>query len=254
MTKRHLMANPIVPAIIYTLIMTVGIAASNHIFQTPYATPGFTTVILLPLIVATTFTLWVAKTQNIDWVGQWKNWRAWAWVSPWLAAQIVLAIALGIQLPKHSNLWANTLITLVACLLVGIGEEVMFRAVVLKLAQRRVRIYSAMIVSAVLFSALHLGNILGGLSGSDTIAQLKDTLIFGLAAAPIAILSHTLIPLIVMHSAWDFLLLSSQNIAELKNYVGIASLVDQWWKIIAIVIAWTLVFLKHRAQERKTTA
>lgn len=253
MTKRPLFSNPFIPAIVYTAAMTAAIATSNYLFHIPYGAPGFTTVMMLPLMAVTAFTLWVAKTQNIKWIGNWRSWRAWAWVAPWLLVEVILATALASHLFSQPRLLSTAVITLITCIFVGIGEEVMYRGVTIQLTQKYLNIYLAMALSAALFSLLHAGNILGGLSGPGTIAQLKDTLIFGLALAPIAILSRTLIPLIVMHAGWDFLILTTHNIAELKGYVAIASLVDKWWMIIAMIIAWTLVFLKHRTKGANQT-
>lgn len=128
------------------------------------------------------------------------------WSLPWgllmfaFTAESVVDL-FGAGLPP--SLWLVAAAMLGTALLVGIGEEVVFRGVLLRALVERGYHYSALLGSAVAFSLLHAVNVFGGLPFEAMLAQLWNTFLFGLAFAPLALRMGTLVPLILYHALWD---------------------------------------------------
>lgn len=226
--------------------MAATMATARYAFNAPYASANFPTGIALPMIIVTGFTLWVAHTTQTNWVGQWHNWKAWAWVAPWLVLEaILLALLIGAA-NTNPHLWGSLTIGAVTFALVGISEEVMFRSVILKQLASRYTLPIAMLGSAVLFSLMHAVNPIGGLSLGESATQLWATFLFGMALAPLAVLGRTIVPLIVMHALWDFLVVAASNVPELAPTLGLVVLADQWLRIGIAIVAWLVVLVRYR--------
>ncbi|MHA7964125.1 CPBP family intramembrane glutamic endopeptidase [Paenibacillus sp. CAU 1782] len=87
-------------------------------------------------------------------------------------------------------------------LMVGINEEVYFRGLILKrLSEKGIR-YAA-IVSSVLFSVVHLVNVVSGADLTYTGLQIVFAALFGFVCAELVILTKSLIPVILWHFIHD---------------------------------------------------
>lgn len=124
------------------------------------------------------------------------------------------------------------------CILIGVSEEIMFRGAVLQhfsaLSRRKMVLYSAG-----LFSLFHLSNILisGDLIG--TIAQLISTFIFGLFAGGVVLKQKTLLPIIIYHALWDFLMqitIFSESMSTLSTVIsGFSQLLNLLIALVLII-------------------
>ena len=98
-------------------------------------------------------------------------------------------------------------------LLVGTGEELAFRGILLhsflgKHASRW-RVALAMLVSAVGFALLHSVNYFGGEPLPNMLSQLVYTFRWGMLFAPLMLRLKNIIPLMVVHWLWDFVQFST---------------------------------------------
>lgn len=87
---------------------------------------------------------------------------------------------------------------------VGISEELFFRGIILEILCQKSQKY-AIIVSAIIFSFLHLTNLAGGIALNYAILQVIFAFIFAIVAAQITISSKSILPAIVWHFTHDFI-------------------------------------------------
>lgn len=244
---RGIIGNPFFVAIIYTALMAMVVGVARYAFDVPYGKPGFTTAIALPMLLPAGFALWAARANGLNWLGRWTNWRAWMWVAPWLVLELLMLVLLGSHVAADSSIWLATLVALFACVLVGIGEEVTYRGVVLQLGLQRWSVPIAMLVSAVAFSLLHAVNPIGGVTALEAAKQLWLTFLYGLALAPVALLGKTLIPLVTVHALWDFLVLFASGIPDLAGVLGLLTVLDLLLLVVVAAVAWTVALRRWRA-------
>ena len=133
----------------------------------------------------------------------------------WLLPLVVLLaykwhVSLGAMsaFPSDSPNWRTFAFFGFVTLLVGTGEELAFRGILLHsfLGEQssRTRVALAMLVSAVGFSLLHSVNVLGGEPLEDMLGQLLYTFRFGLLFAPLMLRLKNIIPLMIVHWLWDW--------------------------------------------------
>jgi membrane protease YdiL (CAAX protease family) len=84
-------------------------------------------------------------------------------------------------------------------LLVGLGEETMYRGIVLHAFLTTNRVRFAMLVSAIAFSLLHAVNVFGGVSLLSVPAQLIMTFLLGFFFAPLMLKLNNILPLMIFH-------------------------------------------------------
>ena len=91
-------------------------------------------------------------------------------------------------------------------MLVGISEELMFRGVIFRALLSQYRIWTAIIVSSILFGAVHILNVFntGDLSGA--LIQSIPAAMSGILFVAIVIRTRSIWPAIIYHALWDFVL------------------------------------------------
>lgn len=136
----------------------------------PDAAPSGWRIMLLPMVPSGAMTLYALATRAQ---------ASWAFVAP-----LLLAIA------------------------VGLGEELIYRKVVLSSLLRTTSPRRAIVVSAAIFSVLHAVNVLGGQTTVATFRQLMSTFVAGLAYAVMYLYTRRIAWLIVAHAMWDYIGLS----------------------------------------------
>lgn len=131
----------------------------------------------------------------------------------WLVVFPVLILLVGLLRLAGEGLGTDAGASyLIACFvtmaLVGTTEELSFRGVHLVGARRIfTREWQAVVFSAALFGLFHTPNILIGAEVGAAIAQTFLTAILGLAFYCLRRVSGTLIPCIVLHALYDFMLI-----------------------------------------------
>lgn len=93
--------------------------------------------------------------------------------------------------------------------LVGISEEVMFRGVIYRALEDRMRIWPAIILTCILFGSVHLANVF--ITGDLQSAALQSVAaaMSGLIFMAILIRTGSIWPAIIYHALWDFILFSA---------------------------------------------
>jgi len=169
------------------------------------------------------------------------RWRGAVWLLPgWLVLAgmyVNILAATGDPLGPDPELLAVALLLGVP-LLIAVGEEVMFRGVLLRQSMVRMTVRHAMLLSAVLFGLFHLVNGLLGHGIGGALQQVAFAFLVGFFLAPIALRIDNLWPLIIWHWLWNIAVFASQaaDVVQPLVLIGIAIqvAVSGWlWRDIA---------------------
>jgi membrane protease YdiL (CAAX protease family) len=124
-------------------------------------------------------------------------------------------------------------------LLVGFGEEIMYRGIVLHAFLTTGRVRWAMLVSAIAFSLLHAVNFLGGYPLQAVPIQLLNTFQFGFFFAPLMLKLNNIVPLMIFHWLWDFVLFAAPLVGEQTfTSVSTIALINIPIEIIVGIVLW----------------
>lgn len=132
--------------------------------------------------------------------------RWWMWLPSILVAVVALAVLLdeGIS-DAPTSYWIGMSTTM---LLVGITEEVTFRGILVAGARRTWGSeWRALVLSSGLFGLFHLPNWLLGQDFSATVRQVIVTAVMGAVFYSLRRASGTLMTCIVLHAAYDWVLI-----------------------------------------------
>ncbi|MQJ17065.1 CPBP family intramembrane metalloprotease, partial [Escherichia coli] len=80
----------------------------------------------------------------------------------------------------NANAGLIFVLAMIDAILIGIAEEVAFRGIILGGLAQRIKPLYAVLLSAILFAALHLLNVLGGVTLSDVLNQMLSTFLMGI--------------------------------------------------------------------------
>ena len=149
----------------------------------------------------------------VTWLGWWGRvlhetlrLGRWAWIFPGL---MVVSILVATDYPNLGDVGAKMTLTLLASsLLVGLGEELMFRGITLE-SMRRVAgstELSAALWTTVIFGGVHLTNIFT--EGPSALFQVAVVSVAGLFFYIARRVSGGLLIPILLHAGWDFSLFS----------------------------------------------
>lgn len=133
--------------------------------------------------------------------------KQWLWVFPVVLLLLGLStLALnGFASEAGSAYLVGCAVTM---LLVGATEEITFRGILLVGGRKAFgKESTAMLFSAALFGLFHLPNVFIGSAFSDAASQVVKTAILGLALYCLRRVTASLIPCIVLHAVYDFLLI-----------------------------------------------
>ncbi|WP_019954517.1 CPBP family intramembrane glutamic endopeptidase [Yoonia vestfoldensis] len=175
------------------------------------------------------------------------NWLALIWLVP--SVIVMAAMAAGLLPAWRAGVFADlgllawTLLIGVP-LLIGFGEEVMFRGIVLRSALTAWSVIAAMTMSAVLFAVMHTPTGLIGQPASATLQNALFALTVGLFLAPVALRVGNLWPLIIWHAVWNMLIFASQ-IAGVQHGLALMGVLIQ-----AVIAGWLWqdIARHHRAR------
>lgn len=189
-------------AIIYTIIMGIGIFICKNFKDVSYLDSNFINTFMPFLIILAIFSIICYKKckKKID------EYRP-RYTAFMLLFVPVMLISLFTIVQKF-ELSKSFFIPLIGALLVGLNEELIYRGVIFSNAAEKRGITKAVFISSLTFSLLHAVNILGGLSPASVITQLITTFIAGIFLS----LSYKNIKniwlIVVYHGLWDYISLS----------------------------------------------
>ncbi|MDX2229782.1 MAG: type II CAAX endopeptidase family protein [Leptolyngbyaceae cyanobacterium bins.349] len=222
MDKRASPSKPqiaVLAAFIYTAVMGVAMFYMKTFQGITYGDPEMMTVFWIVLLGL--------NFLNVFWVTRYFSWQAIGFRRLdrkqllWFLPAIMMLIALWVvflsglaRASLSAAQWQLFALVGFTTLLVGLGEEIMYRGIVLHafLTTRRVR--WAMLVSAIAFSLLHAVNVFGGVPLLAVPIQLLNTFQFGFFFAPLMLKLNNILPLIIFHWLWDFVQLVAPLVDE----------------------------------------
>lgn len=145
--------------------------------------------------------------------------RTW-WMAPLLAmftlVPLVRLTAAFDAVPDGQSISAGLMVrTLAAVAIVGFTEEWMFRGLLLTFLSRRFGLRNGVIGSTVAFGLFHAVNVFGGQSAGDTAGQVAATTLLGLVFAMGGLGIRSIVPLMLIHAVYDFLIVTSEQLKEL---------------------------------------
>jgi uncharacterized protein len=130
-----------------------------------------------------------------------KSGPRWAWILPVVMTTIILNNFLGIP---SDNLSAELLLwSILGALGVGFGEEMITRGSMIVGLRSRFSEVQVWLISSLLFSALHVPNVIFGLPLAVMPFQVILTFIMGSGLYIIRRMSGTLILPMILHGLWD---------------------------------------------------
>lgn len=234
----------VLAAFIYTAVMGAGMFYMKEFRGITYGAPEMMTVFWIVLIGL--------NLLNVFWVTRYFSWqmigfrplhhRQMLWFLPSIAVLIAMWVVClsGLsQISLSAAQWQLFGLAGFTTLLVGFGEEIMYRGIVFHafLTTRRVR--WAMLVSAIAFSLLHAVNGFGGLHLASVPLQLIMTFLFGFLFAPLMLKLNNILPLIIFHWLWDFVQFVAPLVGESVNAsVGTIALLNTPIEIIVGLMLW----------------
>lgn len=156
----------------------------------------------------------VLQVAAVQWLGWWGDVlrdglgaRAWMWAP---VAYIVVLTVVQLAREGLSDVPAHYWIGVSATtLLVGFTEELSFRGVLLVAARRLTSERNAWLVSSALFGLFHLPNAVLGQSIGGSVFQVVMTALIGSAFYCLRRTSGSLVPCIVLHAVYDWVLIQS---------------------------------------------
>jgi len=209
----------VLAAFLYTAIMGVAMFYMKAFRGITYGAPEMMTVFWIVLVVL--------NLLNVFWVTRFFGWKTIGFRSLerkqllWFLPSIAVLIAMWVvclsgfsQTTLSAAQWQLFAVAGFTTLLVGIGEETMYRGIVLHAFLTTGRVRWAMLVSAIAFSLLHAVNVFGGLTLVSVPMQLIMTFLFGFLLAPLMLKLNNIMPLILFHWLWDFVLFAAPLLGE----------------------------------------
>lgn len=190
---------------VYMMIMGVGLFICNRFLNTPYNSTEFSRK-FLPFMIILAVLVLCYGIKNI------KELTLRSESKPNYGFSALLFIpVVGFGLYSIVRGFSPDLafvILIIDTTLIGIAEEGMYRGILLGAMAKKMNSLLAILLSSALFCALHLLNVIGGLSVSELIGQLGSTFVMGVFLGAMYLETRKILFPIIFHSLWDYILLS----------------------------------------------
>lgn len=221
----------ILAAFVYTTIMGIGMFYMKTFLGISYGQPEMMNLFWFILIILNAI--------NVFWVTRYFSWQAIGfrpldrkqllWFLPLILVLIAMWVVFLSGLARTSlsaAQWQLFALVGFTTLLVGFGEEIMYRGMVLHAFLTTGRVRWAMLVSAIAFSLLHAVNVFGGLPLMAVPIQLLNTFQFGFFFAPLMLKLNNILPLIIFHWLWDFVQIIAPSLVDEQTAAAMKSIVQ----------------------------
>ncbi|MGT2756114.1 CPBP family intramembrane glutamic endopeptidase [Streptococcus ovuberis] len=188
----------------YVGTMLMGLVYSYHVKGIAYEDEGFLASMLpfLTVLAAMTILYWL-KHQSALTVE-----KAFPVRKSYILASILPILSLGAYywLKAFQPNW-QFMLPVVATLLVGIGEEMFFRRILLTYLLKRMPAKKAILGSSVAFGLFHAINFFGGSPLHRVVLQVFLTGLMGIFYAYLYMLTQKIAYQAVDHALWDYILM-----------------------------------------------
>ncbi len=202
---------------VYLVIMITGMFVMKHVFHITYGGYEMTPVLVYFVFAAVCSSIFFYLKYFRE--TAFKKARINVWIIEFL---LVTAIVAGLYMyygefsGKNITIIASICITM---LLAGIGEELVFRGIILNAFKEKRGVWVAILRSSAIFGFLHITNIFGGQSLSSTLFQVLSAGLSGVLCAWVYLKTNNVIPTMIYHWFYDLF-------AVLSLYVPISWMID----------------------------
>lgn len=174
--------------------------------------------------------------------------RGWMWIAPIVVVGTALMRVLGTDFSQYS---VGTVLTIFATgALIGFGEELLTRGIAVDLLRRAgYTERMVMLFSSVIFSLLHLANLISGQSLAQVLPTVLFTFVFGVAMYLTMRVTGSIVWAMILHAITDpTTMLATGGIDNINAHVSTLVALSQQSLPIYIVLAIVAAFIvKGRA-------
>lgn len=159
--------------------------------------------VLWPVAIRCAFLLLVSSAMRWNDIGFVRPVPAFRLRLLWLPMLYILLLLGGAAAMGFPSAVVIGIVALNMCL-VGLNEEQMFRGVLLQGLMTRVPVWPAILISSVLFGAVHILNVFVTGDLGQAVLQCFGAGVLGLLFCAIRLRSGSLFPVIILHALWNF--------------------------------------------------
>ncbi len=200
----------VLAALVYTSLMAVGMLTVGQIVGSTYGDPEMAKTLIYFEMVMTIFALGIYlkyfKGASFKKTNRKMRKTALFTLAIMLLIEVLMLGILFFQTDLEGKDTALIALIFVTTIFVGLSEELIYRGIVLPAFLENKSKFQAILISSLFFSFLHAVNIFAGVGVAGMFTQLLLTFFVGITLACIAVELGNLLPLIVFHTFWDFLL------------------------------------------------
>jgi membrane protease YdiL (CAAX protease family) len=159
--------------------------------------PGWNFLVAILFLAGTAWLLgW--RDLALGWPARLRSWLLLWLPFLFIAAFVGLAVALGLP-PLAAIFWIG-----INTAMVGVSEELMFRGVLFRAFAARLAPWPAVLLTSMLFGAIHLLNVFQTGALGDAALQALTAFMSGMLFVAIVIRTGSLLPAMLYHWLWDF--------------------------------------------------
>lgn len=234
----------------FIVISAIGMYMMHSVFGSVYGSPDMVRVLVWMEVALLIWLVLIARrgftAEDLGFVKIKSKELIW-FVPIGLAIGAMVFVQMTNLLPMPQIDFGLLAILFVTVALVAINEEILSRGMAQTSFSKQYGMWAGVLISAVIFSLIHAPNVLGGLPFEHMIGQLWATFVAGLFYALLRVRVRSIVPIIVLHFAYDYFLFAGGVIAtdEWGPYAGYLSPVANV-TLIALVAA---VFYSSRKQK-----
>jgi membrane protease YdiL (CAAX protease family) len=173
------------------------------------------------------------------------------WLLSLILFLFLLSIALGIGLAPWGD-WSIgvVLLILAGTLMVGFGEEIIFRGFLLVGARQRYSELGALLITCLLFGLIHGANFLNGQAAGLTIRQILNAAFMGAAFYLMRRFTGYLVVAMLVHGLLDFSILVGAGPGD--GDADLTSAITGLPALIAVILTIVTVFIIFRRARSET--
>lgn len=174
------------------------------------------------------------------------------WFIPHLSIILAMIYTLvkGIYLQEQSfdnNIWIILLMNFIGCLLAGASEEIIFRGMMLHSFLDNKSIIKPLVIGSLGFGVMHIATVFIGMPLIDALAGTIRACLVGMALVTLTIKINNIIPAILFHVLWNFILITSNMLnLEISKYALLGNPIN-----LAIGIILGVIIIKNYKRNRK---
>lgn len=161
---------------LYMFVMGLGLIVTKHVFNTSYESEHFgQTFLPFMTILAVMSVIYGLRNKSTIALASTKK-HGWLFILPFITITLLWILTMV----DNANAGLMFILAMIDAILIGIAEEVAFRGIILGGLAQRIKPLYAVLLSAILFAALHLLNVLGGVTLRDVLNQMLSTFLMGI--------------------------------------------------------------------------